>query len=336
MKKPTPQRSSGATRIDEDQLRLIRQCILAGDATEWNEWRRLNPDVEIWLQGATLRPSPEGRPGLRGVNLEAAHLDRIDLSQTVLVRANLRGASMVGAHLPGAILVDADLSGGELREADLRGANLRGADLRGAGLSFAKVDGETLVVTSLVDRSTDFTGVALDGARVDPGLKQLLQYSIRRKRWGHWYREHRVLAGPVGLFWLVCDYGHSTWRILVSFALLTLIFAAAYTVFPQCVAVNSVDYQGPLLDFGHALYFSIVTMTTLGFGDVYANPHSHLGQFFLCCQVVLGYVLLGALVTRLAVLFTAGGPAAAFSRAQDERPPRPPAPVETEGKKPGE
>jgi hypothetical protein len=30
-------------------------------------------------------------------------------------------------------------------------------------------------------------------------------------------------------------------------------------------------------------------------------------------QVILGYVLLGALVTRFAVLFSAGGPAGKFS-----------------------
>jgi hypothetical protein len=32
--------------------------------------------------------------------------------------------------------------------------------------------------------------------------------------------------------------------------------------------------------------------------------------------VILGYVLLGALVTRFAVLFTAGGPAGRFSKSE--------------------
>ncbi len=55
------------------------------------------------------------------------------------------------------------------------------------------------------------------------------------------------------------------------------------------------------------VYFSIVTMTTLGFGDMYANKGSIAGHVILALQVILGYVLLGALVTRFAVLFTAGG-----------------------------
>ncbi|MFP4056011.1 MAG: potassium channel family protein [Candidatus Brocadiia bacterium] len=176
------------------------------------------------------------------------------------------------------------------------------------------MDGETLIATDRVDRETDFTGVALDSARVEPGLKQLLEYDIRRKRWREWYGRHRLLALPVWLFWLMCDYGHSTWRILIAFAVLALAFAAAYTLLPQCVVVSAAGHRHGLVDFGHALYFSVVTMTTLGFGDVYADPRSHLGQFLLSFQVTLGYVLLGALVTRLAVLFTAGGPAAPFYR----------------------
>ena len=62
-----------------------------------------------------------------------------------------------------------------------------------------------------------------------------------------------------------------------------------------------------------ALYFSIVTMTTLGFGDMYAHPESLVGHVLLTIQVILGYVLLGALVTRLNILFTTGGPTPGFA-----------------------
>ena len=47
---------------------------------------------------------------------------------------------------------------------------------------------------------------------------------------------------------------------------------------------------------------------------MYANKGSIAGQVILALQVILGYVLLGALVTRFAVLFTAGGPAGRFSK----------------------
>lgn len=48
----------------------------------------------------------------------------------------------------------------------------------------------------------------------------------------------------------------------------------------------------------------------VGFGDMHANALSIPGHVLLTLQVLLGYMLLGALVTRFAVLFSAGGPAA--------------------------
>jgi len=62
-----------------------------------------------------------------------------------------------------------------------------------------------------------------------------------------------------------------------------------------------------------ALYFSIVTMTTLGFGDMYARGQSIFGHLLLILKVLLGYVLLGALVTRFAVFFTGDGPSGKFA-----------------------
>jgi hypothetical protein len=115
---------------------------------------------------------------------------------------------------------------------------------------------------------------------------------------------------------LASDYGNATWRIAFSFVLLALAFAVVYWLWPNAVIVcgNVGDIRG----FLHAFYFSVVTMTTLGFGDIAANPDSWRGQVLLMIQVILGYVLLGALVTRFSVLFVAGGPAARFAAAKSD------------------
>ncbi|MGD8787659.1 MAG: potassium channel family protein, partial [Phycisphaerales bacterium] len=118
------------------------------------------------------------------------------------------------------------------------------------------------------------------------------------------------------LFWSISDYGLRTWRIILWFFGLALVFALAYFLWPNCVTVN--ERVGEIRGFVHALYFSVVTMTTLGFGDIAANPDSWQGQVLLMVQVILGYVLLGALVTRFAVLFTAGGPAGKFKPMNKE------------------
>jgi len=71
--------------------------------------------------------------------------------------------------------------------------------------------------------------------------------------------------------------------------------------------------------YGIADHFLDVTkMVPLGsgsqrdIGDMHANPSSMAGHILLTLQVLTGYVLLGALITRLSILFTAGGPSANF------------------------
>ena len=308
-------RSLGRDKVDADRYAMFERCMEANDAAEWNEWRREHPGETVWMQGAQFEAVRAERPRLRGIDLSEAQFARGDLRRMVLVGANLRGAQLTGADLRGAILVNADLRGAILQSADLKGVNLKGADLRGTHFRYAKFDGDTLLDTEYVDRETDFMGSALTDARVDPGLRQLLEYNVRRKRWENWYDHHRLLAWPVWMFWLMCDYGRSTWRILATFGLLAVAFALAYLAFPDSV-VTTWDHPKELFDFGYALYFSVVTMTTLGFGDVYASPDSSLGQVLLCVQVALGYILLGALVTRLAVLFTGGGPSGDFYKGE--------------------
>ncbi len=46
------------------------------------------------------------------------------------------------------------------------------------------------------------------------------------------------------------------------------------------------------------LYFSIVTFTTLGFGDI--QPGNGPGLFWVSLEVIIGYVMLGGLISIFA------------------------------------
>jgi hypothetical protein len=253
-------------------------------------------------------------------HLEGAKLWRAHLEGVHLFRAHLEGAFLFNAHLEGANLEGADLSGVELSVAFLQGTNCRRAI----------VDGSTLIWDCKINKRgireinyTNFAGVGLNSTRIQPQIKQLLEYNVRKSNWSLWYEEHPKLKLLVKPFWLMSDYGMSTGRIAFTFLGLAFVFAIIYYLW-GCLATpglienlfvdqNGVDIQWWLVPF-RTLYFSIVTQTTLGFGDMYANAHSIWGHIMLSFQVILGYVLLGALVTRFAVLFTAGGPAGKFEK----------------------
>lgn len=267
------------------------------------------------LDGANLRGANLADADLSQARLDGADLSRARLSRARLSGATLDGAQLADARLDGAALTSVRLVGAEARRCDLSGADLSGADLRGADLSFAVVNGATLLADCAVDRRTDFSGVGLGAARVSPGLRQLLDCAVRRKRWIAYCRRGPLparIVKPIACrtFWWLSDYGLSTWRIVASFFALAVAFATVYWAYPQCVRVEA---GGDQMGFLYAVYLSVVTMTTLGFGEVHADPVCVAGQVLLAAQVVMGYVLLAAAAARLVIMFTAGGPAEAFA-----------------------
>jgi len=273
------------------------------------------------LQGTRLFGANLEGTYLLGANLEGTYLTGANLAGADLVRANLEGAHLSEANLEGARLFGANLEGSYLSRANLEGADFSRANLQGADLSVAIVGGGTLFWECTVDRQTKFEGVGLENTRICPRLKQLLECNIRRMNWEEWYKKHPKLEWLVKPFWLISDYGLSAGRIVTTFFTAAFLFASIYYIwgllsppgivenlFIDCNQLKVQRWLVPL----RTLYFSIVTQTTLGFGDMYARAQSIWGHILLSLQVLLGYVLLGALVTRFAVLFTAGGPAGEF------------------------
>ena len=293
-------------KFDQTQYdRLTEEGVSA-----WNDWRLKNPDEDILLEGAHF-----GGRNLKGVFLNSGIFKGKD-GPWFKGKVYLKGAKFYSTNLEGAFLIKSYLQDTQFQLANLKSAHISGAHLQGADLSLVNLEGTvsrraivdalTLVMKCKVNRNTDFRGVDLGNLRVDVGTRQLLEYNERRMNWEDWYKENKCLKWFVKPFWRMSDYGRSTLRVIFSFFVLAFVFAMVYWLRPSCVVVNG---PGDLRGFFHAFYFSVVTMTTLGFGDIAANPDSMMGQALLMSQVLLGYALLGALVTRFNILFTAGGPA---------------------------
>lgn len=284
---------SGEPRLCNAQYQMLLRCSERKDTAEWNQWRGENPNREIRLEG---------------VNLAGAYLEGVDLT-----RAYLKGACFNDARLVGARFHRARLQEAKFIDAHLQGTIFYEAHLQSSLFQTALVDGVTSFWGCIVDRQTVFNVIGLGNVRIEAGTKQLLEYNLRRTNWKHWYRKHRFQQVPWRAFWWVSDYGSSLGRVALVFAGFALAFAVAYWLWPGLVVFNGTSARHEFQNFWHAIYFSVVTMTTLGFGDIAANPSSWLGQTLLMLQVLLGYVLLGALVTRFAVLFTSDGPPGTFA-----------------------
>ena len=345
-------------RFNPWQEKFLRGCARRGreGIERWNRWRRRHIGKEILLDGVDL-----SHLDLRDIDLSWGHPKnpkrRVYYGLGHFGRVYLRGAVFDLTDVRGARFGLTDLCHSYFMDARLEGAHFEGSDLRGAYFVHATVDGATLLWECPISRYrrngafTDFSGVAIESARIDPGTRELLRYNIRRLNWERWYIGNRAkkpfgkiettgervlrewgrrlrssATWPVRWFWTVSDYGLSTGRIVATFFVLALIFAALYYLAalggPPSVVSNLLEGKegsvlGWLVPF-RAVYFSVVTMTTLGFDDMHTNCQSFWGHVLLTLQVLLGYVLLGALVTRFAVLFTAGGPAGRFAKEEVE------------------
>jgi len=301
----------------------------------------------VKLYGSNLERSSFRYANLQEAELTHAQLSfsdffKADLRNVILPSAIIQNAKMVGADIRGGWLSNSILSGtcfntAKMNKCQLDGAIIQNGEFLMTDLSGAYIQGnlegclfertklkqanfqssicDSMLFTKCeIDHKTDFRVVNLDSIRFEPGVKQVIEYHNRLLNWEDWYKQHKILKYPTKLFWEISDYGFSTIRVINTFLILSVLFTFIYLIsyYTGNAFLNGFEKDG--LTFGHYLirsfYFSIVTMTTLGFGDIYANPQSIIGHILLMIQVIMGYVILGGLVTRLSILFNADGPSA--------------------------
>ncbi len=87
--------------------------------------------------------------------------------------------------------------------------------------------------------------------------------------------------------------------LLLIFALVTLIPAFAYVGLSKPGSDNGLLSERPPITLGDAIYFSFVTETTVGYGDI--KPVG-LSRFIACFQILAGYLIGGVAVAKLVTL----------------------------------
>lgn len=262
------------------------------------------------LVGANMRGAILTEADLTGAELLGADLTDADLSKCRAVRAGLGNVTLDGVHAFGADLSDASLSGASVKRADLRSTNLTRARMRDCDLTDADLERadmhETDLRGSTVTRTrfvrVDLAGAHLqalrDGARatwieakvaeVDFCGAYLLRRAIMDENYLHEFRQqgpwHRAVYW---MWWATSDCGRSALR----WGVLTCAFALLFAVGFGFVTVDYGRYETGL----SPLYYSIVTLTTLGYGDVL--PASTAAQILALIEVTVGYVMLGGLLS---------------------------------------
>lgn len=237
------------------------------------------------LSHASLNECSAKRCGFGGADLSHARMINADLSNATFSRSILVHADLRAANLKNARLSEADLSRAIFTRARLLKSDLKHSNVNGTNFELADMQGCRLLGIKNFKKAkwigADIRGLDLRGA-----------YLVRRYIADENYlyefqtisRFHKALYL---LWWASSDCGRSLLRWFVWLFCVTLFFAAVYTQV-------GIDY-GDHPTWFSPVYFSFVTLTTLGYGD--AVPASLAAQIFVTLQAITGYMGLGGLLS---------------------------------------
>ena len=261
------------------------------------------------LRGASLRNARLQGCELTGADLEDSDLEGADVRGAGLGMANLRGchafkadfsdATLTGADLTEASLACATLARTRLREADLTAADFRSADLREAELSLCSVGRATFNDADLrgarLRAVSDFESARWDGVDIRDinfaGAYRLRRFIVDENYLREFRESGRLQYVLYQIWWLTSDCGRSLGRWSVNIFVVAAGFAALFAAAGLQLGIHepgAVTY----------LYYSVVTLTTLGYGDIV--PYTATGKVLAIVEAGVGYLMLGGLISILA------------------------------------
>ena len=262
------------------------------------------------LSGANFSGANMKNCNLSHAVLKSAYLDNADLSLAQLFSCDLTASRLWHADLNGANLSEANLSYADLFNANLSSVKFWNVNITGAKLlsmhNFLYKKG-MLFYSHAIDESGPLS--AADGYR------NLKQYFISTGRYddASWasfkekqmhrrqlLKEKNIAYVPSLIMALTCGYGERPGRIIL--------FSVA-TVFTYAVLYYSTNAIAPAallrpVAFWDCLYFSIVSFTTVGFGDitVILTPFY---EMLAASEAFLGVFVMGLFVYTLTRKYSA-------------------------------
>ena len=102
---------------------------------------------------------------------------------------------------------------------------------------------------------------------------------------------------------VMADCGRTPWRWLGWSLGFMVLFAVIFMLLGKhAFVMSNFKPWGGIEEFGCLFYYSVVTFTTLGFGDI--TPNNGWAALAVGVEVVVGYIMLGGLISIFASLIT--------------------------------
>jgi len=239
---------------------------------------------------------------VEGANFTDTTLDCASFGQATLKGTTFFGASLTDATLTGVKATDSefratDMSNVRMREAQLKDCDFTSSTLCGADLSESYVRGSVFNDADMRNtrlrhikgfRHCQWIGVDIRNINF-AGAYRTRRFIVDQNYLHEFRRQGKLYEYIYFVWWLTSNCGRSLFRWLAVIIAQILFFAVVYSF---------LDFEFKLgKTWFSYIYFSIVTSTTLGYGDII--PASPTAQVVAMMQVLLGYVMLGGFLSIL-------------------------------------
>jgi len=232
--------------------------------TQHNDIQLVNPDN---LEDGQLE---ESLARFENVDLQGITFEGTDLSRVYFDRVDLRGVNFTYANCKNSDFLDCDIRG-----ANLTGANFSDADVRGI----------------IFDKNIICRGIHISNSYGSPRFKRFAEHQ-------NYIEEIKSDKNKFVIYhmWrILSDCGRSLFRWGLWAVILSIIYGFIFFF----IGADSFQINSTLNENSHELfimiYYSVVTFTTLGFGDV--TPVTTGAAIAVMLEVITGYIMLGGLIS---------------------------------------
>jgi hypothetical protein len=292
-------------------------------------------DTHHSIKGLYLRHIEFEKAQWQGIDAEGVDLAGSDLSGADLTAANMKGANLTGANFHRANLASVDFENSHMLKCNFQNSCLWHAVIKDANI--AESDFRESDLLGAVFTNVKFWHVKLDGAKsltsysftgkmpinetgalsASEAYRDLKQYFVSNGRYddASWacfkektfqrkdlLKNKRLSYIPSLLMALFCGYGEKPYRVVISSIFLVLLYSILYAVFGALkIPAQAASNYLSLWDY---IYFSIVTFTTVGFGDLTPKMQPFF-QMLVGSEAFTGAFMMGLFVFTLARKYTA-------------------------------
>ncbi|MFT4554356.1 MAG: hypothetical protein ACI9S8_003007 [Chlamydiales bacterium] len=265
------------------------------------------PDDPLTFAGVDLTGEDLSNLDLPHANFSGASMEEVKAKSAGFGMSNLSHTELFDADLENATLSMANLEAADLRKANLRNARMRESNLSHADFTNANLQGADISLSNVEASNFNNADMREMHIRLVSGFEsaQWIGVDIRNVNFAGAYRLRRFVGDQnyiqefkstssymtliYYIWWFTSDCGRSIVRWATWICFLCLFFAGLYTL----LDIDYGDYPTAL----SPLYFSLITLTTLGYGD--AVPASTSAQILSMIEVAIGYMMLGGLLSIL-------------------------------------